>query len=256
MLIKQAKFKRSLRGLLSVFAAFILLSCVGCNSNNGPADPPPEPQTGTVADIDGNIYRTIKIGNQWWLAENLKVTHYRNGDGITYAPDPSAWANLTVGGYSAYDNSQNNAATYGMLYNWYAVNDPRGLAPAGWHVPSDAEWKQLEMYLGMNQAEADRAGSRGTDEGGKLKESGTTHWASPNVGANNESGFSALAGGSRGSGGDFYDFGEYASFQSSSSSSEFGLDESWCRHLFYANSRIHRYHYSKTYGWSVRCVKD
>ena len=155
MIISHTMFKRHFTRFLSVFAAFILLLCVSCSSDNGPSGPPEEPQTGTLTDIDGNIYRTIKIGNQWWLAENLKVTHYRNGDGITYAPDASAWANLTVGGYSAYDNSPNNAATYGMLYNWYAVNDPRGLAPAGWHVPSDAEWKQKEMYLGMSQAEVE-----------------------------------------------------------------------------------------------------
>ena len=153
------------------------------------------PETGTVTDIDGNTYQTVKIGDQWWMAENLKVTCYRNGDAIPNITDGTTWASLSTGAYCEYNNDINNVATYGRLYNWYAVTDSRNIAPAGWHVPSDAEWKQLEMYLGMSQSEADATGWRGTDEGGKLKEVGTMHWNSPNTGATNESGFTALPGG-------------------------------------------------------------
>ena len=109
----------------------------------------------------------------------------------------------------------NNVATYGRLYNWYAVADSRNIAPTGWHVPSDAEWKQLEMYLGMSQSEADGLAVRGTTEGGKMKEAGTTHWLNPNTGATNESGFSGLPGGYRGYNGSYYGIGGIADFWSS-----------------------------------------
>ena len=109
----------------------------------------------TVTDTDGNVYKTVKIGNQLWMAESLKVSHYRNGDTIPHVTDGSTWVTLTTDGYCDYDNNETLVATYGRLYNWYAVIDPRGLAPSGWHVPTDAEWKELEMYLGMSQSDAD-----------------------------------------------------------------------------------------------------
>lgn len=97
-------------------------------------------ETGKVTDIDGNTYKTVKIGNQWWIAENLKVTHYRNGDAIPEVTDNEQWKNLNSGAYCAYDNNESNAAVYGYLYNWYAMNDSRNIAPEGWYVPSDEEW--------------------------------------------------------------------------------------------------------------------
>jgi len=170
--------------------------------------------TGTVTDIDGNVYKTVKIGNQWWMAENLKVTRYRNGDPIPNITDNHTWVDLSTGAYCNYNNDISNVATYGRLYNWYAVDESRNIAPAGWHVPTDDEWKQLEIYLGMSPTEADETHWRGTDEGGKLKETGTTHWYSPNTGATNESGFTALPGGYRVSGG-FSSLGFGAYFWSS-----------------------------------------
>ncbi|HDS01520.1 MAG TPA: hypothetical protein ENO07_05815, partial [candidate division Zixibacteria bacterium] len=158
----------------------------------------------TVTDIDGNVYQTVLIGDQCWMMENLKVTHYRNGDPIPEVTDGGSWGMLSTGAYCNYDNNESYVAVYGRLYNWYAAADSRNIAPDGWHVPSDAEWKQLEMYLGMSQADADATGWRGTDEGGKLKEADTTHWQSPNNGATNESGFTALPGGYRSSSGRFY----------------------------------------------------
>jgi len=207
----------------------------------------------TVKDIDGNTYRTIKIGNQEWMVENLKVTKYRNGDAIPNVTDKTAWSNLSSGAYCTYDNNGSNASTYGYLYNWYAVNDSRNIAPAGWHVPTDNDWKQLEMYLGMSQSEADDTKSRGTNEGGILKEVGTTHWASPNTGATNESGFSALPGGYCYKDGYFDKIGYYAWFWSSS---EYNTNYAWFRYLYNSYSDVYRNYYYKENGFSVRCVRD
>lgn len=118
------------------------------------------PETSTLTDIDGNIYQTVKIVDQWWMAENLKVTHYRNGDPIPNVTNNSDWGNLSTGTYCAYNNDNVNISTYGLLYNWYAVADSRELAPTGWHVPTDEEWKQLEMSLGMSDSEANDRGWR------------------------------------------------------------------------------------------------
>lgn len=207
----------------------------------------------TVTDIDGNVYQTIQIGDQCWMAENLKVTHYRNGDPIPNVTDDTEWAGLSTGAYCAYDNNESNANTYGYLYNWYTVNDSRNIAPEGWHVPTDEEWKELEIYLGMSQSEADGIQWRGTDEGSKLKEIGIVHWNSPNTGATNESGFCALPGGCCNDSGYFYGMGESACFWSSEESSS---RYAWRRSLDYDNSRVHRIYGSKPHGFSLRCVKD
>jgi uncharacterized protein (TIGR02145 family) len=141
----------------------------------------------TVTDIDGNHYHKVTINTQVWMVENLNVTHYRNGDPIPNVTSDPTWMTLTTGAYCNYNNDLNNAATYGRLYNWYAVNDSRKIAPAGWHVPSGAEFTTLQLnYGGANVA------------GGPLKESGTVHWNSPNDGATNSNGFTALPGGRRG----------------------------------------------------------
>jgi uncharacterized protein (TIGR02145 family) len=213
----------------------------------------PEPTCGTVTDIDGNVYQTVTIGTQVWMAENLKVTHYRNGEEIPNVTDGGIWQGLTTGAYCEYNNDVANVATYGRLYNWFAVNDGRNIAPAGWHVPSDAEWKQLEMYLGMSQAEADQNGWRGTDEGGKLKESGTTHWCSPNTGATNSSGFTALPAGYRFHDGTYNNIGVAIIFWTSS---ELGGDYEWTRILYCDYSEVYRDGGLKESGFSVRCVKD
>ncbi len=211
--------------------------------------------SGTVTDIDGNVYQTITIGDQVWMMENLKVTHYRNGDPIPNVTDGGTWEGLTTGAYCNYNNNEGNVATYGRLYNWYAVDDSRNIAPEGWHVPTDEEWKQLEMYLGMSQAEADADALdwRGTDEGGKLKETGTTHWNSPNEGATNESGFTALPGGFRHHSGNFGNMGYYAYFWSSTETSS---SYAWYRNLGYSGSQVYRSNYYKQDGFSVRCVRD
>jgi uncharacterized protein (TIGR02145 family) len=206
-----------------------------------------------VMDYDGNTYFTVKIGDQCWMAQNLKVTHYRNADPIPNVTDGFAWATLYTGAYCEYDNNPANVETFGRLYNWYAVDDSRNIAPEGWHVATDDEWKQLEMHLGMSQAEADGTGWRGTDEGGKLKEAGTTHWSSPNEGATNESGFSALPGGYRLSIGTFLGMGLDADFWSST---ELSSNYAWYRYLSCDHSQVSRGSFIMQCGFSVRCVRD
>lgn len=242
--LQEAAVKRIL--LLSIFIlSSIYLNC-DKKSSTGPGS------INSVTDIDGNVYQTVTIGNQTWMAENLKVTHYRNGDAIFYMTNRTSWGNLTTGAYCYYNYSPTHAATYGLLYNWYAVIDSRDIAPEGWHVPTDEDWKELEMFLGMSQSEADESGDRGTDEGGQLKETGTSHWSTPNMGATNESGFTALPGGYI-SIDNFYELGDYGYFWSSS---EGGSNSAWFRVLSYISSVINRSDYDRGDGFSVRCVKD
>ncbi|MCD4769606.1 MAG: fibrobacter succinogenes major paralogous domain-containing protein [Bacteroidales bacterium] len=219
-----------------------------------------------VKDYDGNKYEVVKIGNQIWMAENLKVTHYSNGDAIPLVEDVSAWDALeyTSKAYCYFDNSATNRDTYGALYTWAAAmngavsseanpSNVQGVCPTDWHLPSDAEWKELEMELGMSQVDADATDWRGTDEGGKLKEDGTTHWTSPNIGATNESGFTALPGGYRYDCGTFLYLGYHAFFWSTT---EIVSSHAWYRYLYNSNSDVGRYYDGKGCGFSVRCLKD
>ena len=200
-------------------------------------------ETGTVTDIDGNVYPTVKIGNQWWMAGNLKVTNYRNGDYIPHLTDNAQWTDFAIGAYCNYDNDEGNVSAYGCLYNWYAADDSRNIAPQGWHVPTEAEWQTLVNYLGGSSV-----------AGGKMKEAGTSHWDSPNSGATNESGFSALPGGLRYDvNGDFYYMDQAAYFLSTSAYDDYtvwyvGLSSSW------REANIERL--GKHQGYSVRCVRD
>ena len=211
-------------------------------------------EVGTMTGNDGKVYQTVKIGNQWWMAENLKETQYRNDDAILEVTDSETWAVLSAGARCAYNNSESTANTYGYLYNWYAVDDSRNIAPEGWHVPTDEEWKQLEMYLCMSQSVADMSGWRGTDESGKMKESGIEHWNSPNTGATNESGFTALPGGYHYPTVYFNWMGTDAYFWSSTEYINVG--NAWYRRLHYTHQNICRDQGLKQGGFSVRCVKD
>lgn len=196
---------------------------------------------------------TVIIGSQEWMVKNLDVSYYRNGDSIPQVTNGTTWSNLTTGAWCYNNNDSNNNSTYGKLYNWYAVNDPRGLAPSGWHVVNDKEWKTIEIYLGMSQSDADNYGWRGTTEGGKLKETGFTHWNSPNIGATNSSGFFALPGGYRFSYGSFSSVGSYGIWWSST---EFDVTDARYRIMYYNNSLIYRDNNSKKDGFSVRCIRD
>ncbi|MCF8379684.1 MAG: hypothetical protein K9H49_08920 [Bacteroidales bacterium] len=203
-------------------------------------------ESGTVKDYDGNIYRTVVIGNQEWMAENLKVTNYKDGTSITNITDPIAWFQLTTPAYCWYNNDPaSNKDTYGALYNWYTVNTGK-LAPAGWHVPTDEEWTELTDYLG------------GVDiAGAKLKEAGTSHWLSPNAGVTNASGFTALPGGYRGYNGEFKDIGSEGIWWSSSVYlySPGNLMPLYRAMASYQNY-VDRFVLDKVAGFSVRCVRD
>jgi uncharacterized protein (TIGR02145 family) len=184
--------------------------------------------------------RTIDIGGQVWSAANLSVDHFRNGDPIPQVQSASAWAELTTGAWCYYDNNPAHGRTYGKLYNWHAVNDARGLAPEGWRVPSDADWNLLIETLG-GEGEA----------GGKLKELGTRHWRTPNEGASNETGFSALPGGYR----DGEEFCRMEGFAHYWSSSEAWKDQASGLYIGYHDSEAQLYRFDMIYGFSIRLVR-
>jgi uncharacterized protein (TIGR02145 family) len=216
-------------------------------------NPPPELET--ITDVDGNIYNIITIGSQVWMAENLKTTKYIDGTEIPNVTNSNSWGGLSTGGYSNYNNDISNVEAYGRLYNWYAVNDSRKICPTGWHVSSDNEWKILEMYLGMSQAQADLSNSeRGINEGGKLKEAGTLHWLSPNTGANNSSGFTALPGMYRNEIGVFATPANGGGFWWTSSMNN--STSSFYHAVQYNVSTVWRFYHPLTSGFSVRCIKD
>ena len=193
-------------------------------------------------DIEGNKYKTVKIGSQVWMAENLKSSRYNNGDTIPRAITSEEWSGRTDGACCFYNNMSVYYAVYGNLYNWYAVNDPRGLAPKGWHIPTDAEWQQLGDYLGGDSI-----------AGGKMKSTGIYFWKTPNTGATNESGFSGLPGGDRFSSGYFFNLGYNGYWWSASENSTIEASF-WV--LGYNTSERINLGVEKGYGFSVRCVKD
>ncbi len=204
-----------------------------------------------MSDIDGNLYATVKIGDQVWMAENLRVTHYRNGD-----PIPSLRSKgEDIGAYSFYNNKSSYGDTYGVLYNWFAIHDSRKLAPEGWHVPTDDEWKAVEMTLGMSQSEADGTGYRGTNEGSKL--SGIADlWDIGNMVNNSEfssSGFTALPGGFSSGWGSYSNMGSFSQFWSATESPSARV---WSRSLYYDRSDVNRDEGHKNFQQSVRCLKD
>ena len=200
---------------------------------------------GTVTDIDGNIYKTV-IGNQVWMAENLKTTHYNDGSSIPNITDNTEWTKLRNGAYCWYDNNIAYKSIYGALYNWYAV-DTRKLAPTGWHLPTDTEWAKLTKYLGGRDI-----------AGGELKEYGTSHWNSPNTGATNATGFSALPGGYRSYYNGSYDGLGTTGYWWTATENNPQDESAYGRGLYYGSidvSRGNNWHY-KPEGNSVRCIKD
>ncbi|MCF8317286.1 MAG: hypothetical protein K9I02_00945 [Haliscomenobacter sp.] len=217
----------------------------------------PCPGTPTVKDIDGNIYNTVQIGTQCWTKENLRVTKYRDGTiipldesgGTTGNGTGETWSSRTTSARTVYGHSAANLATYGYLYNWYAVTDSKGLCPSGWYVPSNSEWTVLNNFLGGSSV-----------AGGKLKATGTANWNSPNIGASNESGFTVLPGGRRYSSDGFVENTDYAFFWSST---EYDNISSFSLYIASGAARLFRNGTNKfggitenKDGFSVRCIKD
>jgi len=245
----------------------------GANSNSitvivdAPGGFNPDLSYGTMSDIDGNSYMTIEIADQNWMAENLKVTHYADGTPIPLLSDEDQWGMLGESGraYCWYDNMSEYSDTTGALYSWSGamngVTGPdeetgivQGVCPDAWHLPSDEEWKQLELSLGMSQEMADKTEWRGSYEGGKLKELGFSHWENPNSGGTNFSGFTALPGGYRSNSGTFYGFRQYAALWTACEKT--GSTNIWFRALNYEKSHVYRYWIQGNRGASVRCVED
>jgi len=217
--------KRFILIITTVIFGYILFSC----SNDKTTNPPP-----TNVDAQKCVVN--------WMPKNLDIDHYRNGDPIPQISNQADWNNLKTGAWCFYNNDSAMGAIYGKLYNWYAVNDPRGLAPTGWHVASDSEWTALTTCLG------------GIDSaGGKLKEVGMAHWDSSNTGATNASGFTVLPGGFRLDYGEFKNLGQNAMFWTSS---VYDDANAWDRDLGRSYIHIGRVSNAKKDGFSIRCVKD
>ncbi len=196
---------------------------------------------------------SVTICNQIWTTNNLDVTTYRNGDAIPQVTDSTAWANLTTGAWCYYNNDAANGPIYGKLYNWYAVNDPRGLAPQGWHVPSDAEWNKLVKCIDPSADTTCQGCTQSATAGGAMKETGTSHWLSPNTGATNSSGFAGLPGGGRSSDGPFFNIANEGLWWSST---EFSAEGALSRSLYYQISSVFIGGNNKPNGYSVRCLRD
>jgi uncharacterized protein (TIGR02145 family) len=201
-------------------------------------------ERGTMTDIDGNVYVTVKIGTQWWMAENLKVTRYRNGDSVTAVSDSTEWCKLTSGASCYYQDDPDYLLKYGRLYNWYAVSDNRNIAPEGWHIPAETDWWTLRNYLGGIDSDA----------GKKLKDKNSWEIFLIDVLGTNSTGFTALAAGYRSyKSGGYEDMGYVTFFWSIKGGNNSSAS---CWDLSYSGSWLSESNFNKRTGLSVRCVKD
>jgi uncharacterized protein (TIGR02145 family) len=205
-------------------------------------------QAQTVTDIDGNVYSTVTVGTQVWMKENLKTTKFNDNTAIPLVTDNTTWAALLTPAYTWYNNDAGTyKAAYGALYSWFTLdlagNGGKNVCPTGWHVPAITEWATMETFLG-GQGVA----------GGKLKETGTTHWLAPNTGATNESGFTAVPGGYRNYDGSFKNIGIAVYWWSST---EYSTNYAWYRMIAYDNGGLGlNKDNSKNTGFSIRCLRD
>jgi uncharacterized protein (TIGR02145 family) len=198
----------------------------------------PDISYGSVSDNNGNTYKTVRIGSQTWMAENLKSIKLNDGTDIPFVAEETDWDGLSAAGYCWYNNDSVN---YGALYNWYAVNTGK-LCPSGWHVPTDSEFTLLSDYLGGENV-----------AGYKQKETGTIHWLSPNSSATNESGFTALPGGYRNYNGIFNSIKRDAFWWTFTESP---TTDAYIRNIYYGYSSMDRNKTNKNSGLSVRCLMD
>ena len=230
-------------GTFLAFTAILYSSCGASSSSDSTSTVKVEDSTSTEK-VEGSTESTesgavVTIGSQVWTSKNLDVSTYRNGDVIPQVQDQNAWANLTTGAWCYYDNDASNGTKYGKLYNWYAVKDARGLAPKGFHIPSDAEWTILTDYLGGKKA-----------AGTKMK-SGSGWYANGN--GTNSSGFAGFPGGARDRDGRFGEVGSYGGWWGAT---EDNSNSAWNRDLYYIFDEVNLYHYERQYAFSVRCLGD
>lgn len=238
--------KNVLKKILTVSATGIvcLLLVLSCQKE----------ETDTVTDVDGNVYKTISIGGNIWMAENLRTTKFRDGTAIPLVTGEAEWAALTGAAYCWPENNASNKGTLGGLYNGYAVFETRGLCPAGWHIPTDGDWIDLELELGLPQAEAYLDAIRGEDQnvGGKLR--ATINWDASSAVADNSSGFSAYGTGYRRPPGELTEYRKWTGYLTTTPAILPG--NYWMRYLGYNIKGIDRHERDRQYGYSVRCVKD
>jgi uncharacterized protein (TIGR02145 family) len=198
-----------------------------------------------IKDEDGNIYNLVTIGEQEWMAENLRTSKYEDGTTIPNITDDSQWKTLTTGSWGNYENNSQNDSAYGKLYNWYAVHDPRNICPTGWHVPTDAEWTTLTDYLIAN-------GHSGAEVSVLKANFGWNYYKGQNGNGTDVFGWAGLPGGYRSSSGKFYNIGERGHWWSSSQY----ISEAWYRGLISDDLGVDKSRYNKRGGFSVRCIKD
>jgi uncharacterized protein (TIGR02145 family) len=222
---------------ISIFLLFLTVFAF-CQTGCKKADKPPDP----VYDIQGNTYKTVKIGTRIWMAENLKTTKFNDGTDIPLITDAAGWSDMATPGYCWYNNdSLSFKDTFGALYNGYTVVTGK-LCPVGWHVPELVEWQALNEFLGDS-----------LKGGGKLKEAGIIHWLSPNKGADNSSGFTALGAGLR-----YFEgtFASLLSFTSIWAATITATDDEWYTGLYFNNTAFITDHKNKKNGFSVRCLRN
>ena len=209
-----------------------------------------------VVDIDGNAYPVVEIDGVNWMAENLRVTRYNNGDDIPHVTSGDDWSGLDTGAYAVYNNDDDNSPVFGILYNWYAVDDDRGICPEGWRVPADEEYEDLLYYVDPGGTINDNIA------GGRLKHTGTTDdgegglWSPPNTGASDDHDFAALPAGARFSGGVFGGLHDLAYFWSATPTPSEQLQRAWIWYMSYTSDIFYRNNYSRVQGHSVRCIQD
>jgi uncharacterized protein (TIGR02145 family) len=229
--------KKEITNIFFIFVFFVFHSSLGnCQTTN-------------IFDIQGNTYKTVKIGDQIWMAENLRVTQYSNKDEIKQITNDSEWATTNEGACCYYENKTENSSIYGTLYNWYTINDKRGICPLGWHVPSDLEWMTLETYLGMSTLEANLMTAwRGTNEGDMLKQQ--------YFGGNNSTDFSAMGTGYRDPAGIFKAQSTDVDFWTSTGYFNNNITYGILHGLLKTKSTVVRNFHDPGYGFCVRCIQD
>ena len=203
----------------------------------------------TISDVDGNVYKIVLIGKQWWMAENLRTTKFNDRTPIPLKTANADWLKSSQDGlpsYSWYDNNISNKGTYGALYNWYVIdassNGGKNVCPDGWKVPTDEDWTTLTNQLGgLNVA------------GGNLKDTGTSYWKEPNTGANNQSGFTGLPGGARVNA-VFSEIKSVGRWWSSTKNDPFS--SAWYRQVSSNSNSVLRHHLGAGNGFSIRCIKE
>lgn len=215
-----------------LFTLLLVVVClfVACDSDN------------TMRDVEGNVYKTVRIGNQVWMAENLRVSHFKNGDLIKNVQANSAWNQSDSAAYCTYSNSNTYDKIYGKLYNWHCINDERGLAPKGWHIPSETEIVELIEFLASD-----------TSAASLMKEAGTSHWLTYAEDSSKDIGFNALPAGYRMDDGSFHTLKSNAYFWTETASYEMFH---WSSRLYRGFADVKREPYYMKYGLAIRCIKD